>query len=116
MYAEAAEEFGLATSLDPTQDVAIRGLAGAYVAMGETARAEEAYKEAISLRPHYWGGYNLYYARTYGPVGTGTWSQFGHIGNMFGQTNVRFMYAFMTDSSVTYRGHELYEIILWYDP
>jgi len=57
-YAEGAEEFELATSLDPTQDVAIRGLANAYVAMGELDRAEEAYKEAVSLRPHYWSGYN----------------------------------------------------------
>jgi len=57
-YAEASEEFDLATSLDPTQDVAIRGLAGTYVTMGELDRAEEAYKEAVSLRPHYWAGYN----------------------------------------------------------
>jgi serine/threonine-protein kinase len=57
-YAEAADEFGLATSLDPTRDVAIRGLADAYVATGKLDLAEEAYTEAVSLRPHYWATHN----------------------------------------------------------
>jgi Flp pilus assembly protein TadD len=52
--------------LDPTNDQAVRGLADAYLATGDLQLAEETYKEAIALRPHYWAGYNwlgIFYLR-----------------------------------------------------
>jgi hypothetical protein len=64
---------------------------------------------------YYWGSYNCYYARNYGSLGTGVWTQCGHTGYMIGSSNVQFMLAFMSDSSVQYRGHEVYELLLWYD-
>lgn len=64
---------------------------------------------------YYWGTYNGYYANTYGSLGTGVWTQCGHTGYMIGSSNVQFMLAFLSDASVQYRGHEVYELLLWYD-
>jgi serine/threonine protein kinase/Flp pilus assembly protein TadD len=63
---EAISELELAKSLDPANDQALRGLADAYLTDGEFQLAEETYKEAIALRPHYWAGYNwlgIFYIR-----------------------------------------------------
>ncbi len=63
---DAISELELAKSLDPTNDQAVRGLADAYLATGDLPLAEETYKEAIALRPHYWAGYNwlgIFYIR-----------------------------------------------------
>jgi serine/threonine-protein kinase len=57
-HKEAAGKLELAKVLDPTRDEAFRGLADALGASGHTRLAEEAYKEAIALRPHYWASYN----------------------------------------------------------
>ena len=45
--------------LDPTNDAAYRGLAGAYQRLNQPDKAEETYKRAISLRPQYWRAYNM---------------------------------------------------------
>jgi Flp pilus assembly protein TadD/tRNA A-37 threonylcarbamoyl transferase component Bud32 len=63
---EAISELELASSLDPANDQALRGLADAYLSDGEMELAEETYREAIALRPHYWAGYNwlgIFYIR-----------------------------------------------------
>lgn len=57
-HEKAAGKLELAKALDPTRDETFRGLANALEATGHTRLAEEAYKEAIALRPHYWAGYN----------------------------------------------------------
>jgi serine/threonine-protein kinase len=57
-HEQAAGKLELAKALDPTRDETFRGLAEAFGATGHTRLAEEAYKEAIALRPHYWAGYN----------------------------------------------------------
>ena len=57
-YERAIAEFELAKSADPSRDQTYRGLADAYLARGQNQLAEETYKEAISVRPHYWAGYN----------------------------------------------------------
>ena len=53
-----------------------------------------------------------------GSVGTGVWSQRHTPGseNIKGMSNCQFMVLLITDGSVQYRGHEIYELIVWYDP
>ncbi len=58
-YEKAAEQFQQAVQLDPTNDAAYRGLAGAYQRLNQPDKAEETYKRAISLRPQYWRGYHV---------------------------------------------------------
>ncbi|HUI42366.1 MAG TPA: protein kinase [Terriglobia bacterium] len=57
-YSQAAEQFGLAVQLNPTDDRAVTGLAQAYQDLNQPLMAEQTYKRAIALRAHYWGGYN----------------------------------------------------------
>ena len=57
-HEDAVREFGLALEVEPTNDGAFRGLAGAYENLGKLAQAEETYRRAIALRPHYWAPYN----------------------------------------------------------
>lgn len=65
-YELAARQFQEALELEPTSDDAVRELASAYAHLNKTVEAEETYKKAIALRPHYWRGYNMigafYYA------------------------------------------------------
>ena len=71
-HEQAAGKLELAKALDPTRDETFRGLAEAFGATGHTRLAEEAYKEAIALRPHYWAGYNwlgIFY------FGQGQWAE-----------------------------------------
>ncbi len=42
---------------DPRNDIAIRGLGDAYQSQQDLEKAEEYYKQAIALKPDYWGGY-----------------------------------------------------------
>jgi serine/threonine protein kinase/Tfp pilus assembly protein PilF len=58
-YEKAAEQFQQAVQLDPTNDAAYRGLAGAYQRLNQPDKAEETYKRAINLRPQYWRVYNM---------------------------------------------------------
>ena len=57
-HREAASELRIAKSLDPSRDVIYAGLARAYIAEGDLDLAEDTFKEAISVRPHYWAPYN----------------------------------------------------------
>ncbi len=57
-YRAAAGEFEHAVRLEPTDDVAVRGLANAYEQLGKFQEAEKTYRRAIQLRPHYWASYN----------------------------------------------------------
>jgi serine/threonine-protein kinase len=57
-YPLAAGEFQKAVALDKTQINALRGLADASEKLGNLNAAEAAYRQAISLRPQYWAGYN----------------------------------------------------------
>jgi tetratricopeptide (TPR) repeat protein len=53
--------------LDPTSDDSYIGLAVSYEQLGKLPDAETTYRQAISLRPQYWGGYNrlgVFYWRT----------------------------------------------------
>jgi len=63
---DAASEFKIAKSLDPSRDLVFKGLADAYLAAGDLELAEDTYKEAIAVRPHYWAPYNwlgIFYLR-----------------------------------------------------
>jgi serine/threonine-protein kinase len=57
-FGEATAEFGWATSRDATSDEAYRGLARVYERMLDPDAAEEVYRKAILVRPHYWAGYS----------------------------------------------------------
>jgi eukaryotic-like serine/threonine-protein kinase len=57
-YDLAVQEFERAVQIDATDEDGLRGLADAYVKLGNSAAAEAAYKKAISLRPKYWGVYS----------------------------------------------------------
>ncbi len=57
-YEKAASQFQKATTLDPTNDEAFRGLAKAEQKLNHPAEAEATYKRAIALRPQYWAGYS----------------------------------------------------------
>jgi serine/threonine protein kinase/tetratricopeptide (TPR) repeat protein len=78
-YQEAAREFERAAETEPTNDVAVRGLADAYGHLGKSAEAEKTYLRAIGLRPHYWAGYSwlgvFYYHQ----------ARFREAADMFGQ-------------------------------
>jgi serine/threonine protein kinase/tetratricopeptide (TPR) repeat protein len=58
-YEEAAKQFQSAVELEPSNEDAYIGLAGAYDHLGKTQDAETTYKKIVSLRPNYWRGYNL---------------------------------------------------------
>jgi serine/threonine protein kinase/tetratricopeptide (TPR) repeat protein len=57
-YQDAVRDFGRAAEAEPTNDVAVRGLADAYGHLGKLGEAEKTYLRAIGLRPHYWAGYS----------------------------------------------------------
>lgn len=57
-YESAVTQFQKATTLDPTNDDAFRGLADVYQKLNRPADAEATYRRAIHLRPQYWGGYS----------------------------------------------------------
>jgi serine/threonine-protein kinase len=57
-YQDAVRDFERAAETEPTNDVAVRGLADAYGHLGKSAEAEKTYLRAIELRPHYWAGYS----------------------------------------------------------
>jgi eukaryotic-like serine/threonine-protein kinase len=57
-YEDAVSQFESAVMIEPTNDDAYRGLAGAYESLGKLADAEKTYRRAIELRPHYWAGYS----------------------------------------------------------
>jgi serine/threonine-protein kinase len=57
-YQMAADEFQKAVDLDSTRANTLRGLADAEEKLGNLPAAEAAYRQAISLRPQYWAGYN----------------------------------------------------------
>ena len=65
-YQKALEEFRQAIVLDPGNDDALLGLAGAFEQLGRAQEAESYFKKAIDLKPQYWGGYtrlgNFYFA------------------------------------------------------
>ncbi len=55
---EAVTNFEEALRLDPSNDTASRGLATTYEKLGDYAKAESAFRQAIAARPDYWGGYH----------------------------------------------------------
>jgi len=59
------------------------------------------------------------WADSFGTLGEGDWSQF-HCGtgtNLIGVNNVKYEIVFMARSNWNgNRGHEIYELIVWYDP
>jgi serine/threonine-protein kinase len=66
-YQKAAEEFDTALNLDSTNDLFYLGLANAYEKLDRKADAEQTYRRAIALRPHYWATYSVlgaYFYRT----------------------------------------------------
>ena len=66
-YGSAKAFFELTLTRDSTQADALRGLAETYVALEQFEQAEEAYEQAIALKPWYWGGYHAlgnFYFRT----------------------------------------------------
>jgi len=57
-YEDAVKEYQHSLDLDYNSDEALRSLAQAYQALGNATAAESAYREAITLRPNYWGVYS----------------------------------------------------------
>jgi len=57
-YEKSILEFQGALKAAPTNDDAYRGLALAEERLGRLDEAENTYRRAIQLRPHYWAGYN----------------------------------------------------------
>lgn len=55
---QSLASFERATVLDPTRDDAFRGLARAHEEMGRPDLAEQTYRDAIQMRPHYWAGHD----------------------------------------------------------
>ncbi|HZU21781.1 MAG TPA: protein kinase, partial [Terriglobales bacterium] len=65
-YEDAIREFTSATTLDKTDDDAVRGLAFAQQKVNRLGEAEATFKHAIELRPQYWAGYSwlaIFYRR-----------------------------------------------------
>jgi serine/threonine-protein kinase len=58
-YEDAVKQFQSAVELEPSNEDAYMGLAGAYDLLGKTSDAENTYKKIVNLRPNYWLGYNL---------------------------------------------------------
>lgn len=56
-YRDAASEFDLATTYEPTSDDAFRALAQAYQLLGRSDEAERTLQKAIQVRPQYYAGY-----------------------------------------------------------
>jgi serine/threonine-protein kinase len=55
---EAVDDFRRALQRDATNAAAHAGLARAFEAKGMVEQAEQIYRQAILLKPKYWGGYN----------------------------------------------------------
>jgi tetratricopeptide (TPR) repeat protein len=64
-YEEAVQQLQRSFDLDHRSDETLRLLAAAYQKAGNTAAAEEAFRNAISLRPNYWAVYNAFGAFYY---------------------------------------------------
>jgi serine/threonine-protein kinase len=58
-YEDAVKQFQSAVELEPSNEDAYMGLAGAYDRLGKIQDAENGYKKIVALRPNYWRGYNL---------------------------------------------------------
>jgi serine/threonine protein kinase/tetratricopeptide (TPR) repeat protein len=58
LYEKAADEYRRMLMLEPTSDDAYGGLAFALERLGQPADAEQAFKQAVTLRPGYWATYN----------------------------------------------------------
>ena len=56
-FEKAVEELNQALGIEPTNDKAYRDLGYAQEQLRELDAAEQTYRRAIKLRPHYWGGY-----------------------------------------------------------
>jgi serine/threonine-protein kinase len=97
-YEKAVEEYQHALAREPDSELARIGLANAYDRLGLANRAEEAYLEAIRIRPRYWNGYSrlgaFYYAqrryadaeRTFRQVVTlhpDSWRGYSNLGALF---------------------------------
>jgi serine/threonine protein kinase/tetratricopeptide (TPR) repeat protein len=59
-YEEAVLEFQRSLELNHNSDQTLRSLASAYQKLGKASAAEGAYRQAISLRPNYWGVYSAF--------------------------------------------------------
>jgi serine/threonine-protein kinase len=55
---QAVDSFEQSLRLDATNNTASRGLAASYESLAQFDKAETAYRQAIALRPDYWGGYH----------------------------------------------------------
>lgn len=58
-YEKAAEEYLAALAREPTNDLLYSGVATTYEKLARPTDAEQAYRRAIEVRPHYWAGYNM---------------------------------------------------------
>jgi tetratricopeptide (TPR) repeat protein len=59
-YEEAVLEFQRSLELNHDSDQTLRSLANAYQKLGKASAAEDAYRQAVSLRPNYWGVYSAF--------------------------------------------------------
>ena len=57
-YDDALAQFRQATSQEPENEDALRGLADSYEALGKVNEAETTFRKVVSLRPNYWAVYN----------------------------------------------------------
>ncbi len=57
-YEKSLDFFQQALQIDPMNAYGLQGLAKTYESMGKDEEAEQSYKNAIIIRPNYWGNYN----------------------------------------------------------
>jgi serine/threonine-protein kinase len=98
-YSDAINELGKALGSEPTNDDLYRELAIAQQAIGRADEAENTFKSAITLRPHYWANYNqlgvFYFSHGRYDDAVGMFKQVVTLApdSVFGYTNLGGSYA-----------------------
>jgi hypothetical protein len=73
--------------------------------------------DCITAKANWTGWTNRNWTSSFGSLGDGDWSQFHLTGgeNLFGMSDAEFMVCFQADEYVSYRGWEIYELLVYYE-